>query len=100
MDQLLDILAASGLGAYIEGIFCGALMYADDLTLIANSPDELQGMLNIVHSYAKKWRYSINADKSAVMVFGESAKSRDLAENIGNGVLGPILYQKLMSSII
>ena len=76
MDQLLDILAASGLGAYIEGIFCGALMYADDLTLIASSPDELQGMLNIVHSYAKKWRYSINADKSAVMVFGESAKSR------------------------
>ena len=33
-------------------------------------------MLNIVHSYAKKWRYSINADKSAMMVFGESAKSR------------------------
>jgi len=48
----------------------------DDLTLIPSSPDELQGMFNIFHSYAKKWQYSINADKSAVMVFGESAKSR------------------------
>jgi len=75
VDQLVDKLAASGLGAYIDGIFCRAPMYADDLALIASSPDELQGMLSIVHSYAKKWQYSINADKSAVMVFGESAKS-------------------------
>ena len=48
VDQLLDKLAASGLGAYIDGIFCGAPMYADDLALITSSPDELQGMLSIV----------------------------------------------------
>ena len=51
-------------------------MYADDLALIAKSPDELQAMLNIVSNYATRWRYQLNPDKSAVMVFGESSRSR------------------------
>ena len=40
-------------------------MYADDLALIAESPQELQAMLNIVHSYAGKWKYKLNAGKSS-----------------------------------
>ena len=44
-------------------------MYTDDLALIAESPQELQAMLNIVHSYAGKWRYNLNACKSFIMVF-------------------------------
>ena len=48
-------------------------MYADDLALVAGSPEELQAMLNIVHNYAPKWRYNLNVDKSVVMVFGETS---------------------------
>ena len=49
---------------------------ADDLALIAESPQELQAMLNIVHSYAGKWRYNLNASKSFFMVppFKNSSK--------------------------
>ena len=32
--------------------------------------------MNIVSSYASFWRYKINADKSCIMVFGESPQSR------------------------
>ena len=49
-------------------------MYADDLALVADSPEDLQAMLNIVHIYAGKWQY--NACKSFVMVFKESPHSR------------------------
>ena len=32
-------------------IYTGAPMYANDLALIATSPEELQGMLDIVQNY-------------------------------------------------
>ena len=51
-------------------------MYADDLALVASSPEELQAMLDIVAAYADKWQYQLNPDKSSVMVLGESAKTR------------------------
>ena len=55
-------------------VYCGALMYADDLALIADSPAELQAFLEIAADYASRWRYSFNASKSFVLVFGESSR--------------------------
>ena len=48
-------------------------MYADDLALIASSPEDLQSMIDIVAQYAKKWRYRLNPPKSKVLVFGSRA---------------------------
>ena len=42
-------------------------MYADDLALVASSPEELQAMLDTVATYADKWQYQLNVDKSSVM---------------------------------
>ena len=52
VNELLVELENSGLGARLGNIYTGALMYADDLALIATSPEELQGMLNVVQEYA------------------------------------------------
>ena len=45
VNDLLVELENSGMGARLENIYTGAPMYADDLALIATSPEELQGML-------------------------------------------------------
>lgn len=78
VDELLDLLAASGYGVTINNIFCGAPMYADDISLIAKSPGCLQAMLDIhvACEYARKWRYQLNSVNSLVMVMGESAVTR------------------------
>ena len=76
VDELLDILAQSGCGVSIGDVYCGSPMYADDLALVASTPEELQAMLDLVAIYADKWQYQLNADKSSVMVLGESAKTR------------------------
>ena len=39
-------------------------------------PADLQAMLEIVFSYSVQWRYQLNAQKSAIQIFGESAASR------------------------
>ena len=64
VNDLLLELENSGLGARLGDIFTGAPMYADDLALITSSPEELQGMLDIVQTYAQKWRYSLHPGKS------------------------------------
>ena len=76
VNDLLVHLESSGLGIHIGNIYCGAPMYADDLTLICNSASDLQAMLLIVSEYATTWRYSFNASKSSILVFGESPSSR------------------------
>ena len=70
--SLLDLLASSGAGVYISDMFCGAPMYADDLSLIAATPCDMQCMLDIVYDYSNKWRYQFNTTQSVDMVFGES----------------------------
>ena len=76
VDGLLDQLSTSGHGVYIDDVFCGAPMYADDLALISDSAEDLQSMLDITSNYALLWRYQFNASKSAILVFGESPISR------------------------
>ncbi len=52
-------------------------MYADDLALIADNPNSLQQMIDVVYHYSYTWRYKINPHKSSVLVFGESTRSRE-----------------------
>ena len=99
MDELLDNLAQSGFGVSIDYVYCGSPMYADDLALVPSSPEELQAMLGIVATYADKWQYQLNADKSSVMVLGETAKTRLSAHaHLESGTLGERRSVKLMSS--
>ena len=44
IDELLDILSTSGYGVRVNSIYIGAptCMYADDLALVAESPQELE----------------------------------------------------------
>ena len=76
VDELLVLLDESCLGATVGSVHCPSPMYADDLYLIAETPDKLQSLLDIVSEYASAWRYEINSSKSAILIRGESAKSR------------------------
>ena len=76
VDALLVQLDECCLGAMVGSVHCPSLMYADDLSLIADTPVKLQSLLDIVSDYASAWRYEINSSKSAVLIFGELSKSR------------------------
>ena len=97
MDDLLNTIELSGLGARIGGVFCGAPMYTDDLALVAGSPEELQAMLDIVSHYASQWHYQLNSSKSVILVLGESPRSRALARSTCNGFYQANNYKKLTS---
>ncbi len=53
----------------------GILLYADDIALIAESRSKLEKIMNITYRYSKKWRFTFNYDKCAVMVFNQYRES-------------------------
>lgn len=61
------------LGATAHGIRIPALLYADDIALIAHSAAQLQQMLDVCAQYAAQWHFSFNAKKCAVQIEGRNA---------------------------
>ncbi len=68
-DNLLVQLKNSGMGCYINGIFSGALGYADDLVILAPSLYALRSMISICEKYAKDYDILYNAKKSKLICF-------------------------------
>ena len=46
------------------------LLYADDVVILAKSPEELQQFINIVDQFCSDWHMNVNLKKSNVMVVG------------------------------
>ena len=53
----------------LEFIKIFLLMYADDIILFSETEDGLQNGLNILHDYFKKWKLTVNTQKTKVVVF-------------------------------
>ena len=75
MDKLLRKLRNSGFGISVNGIWCGAIAYADDLVLIGlprkqdPSGAHLQGMLDICSEFAATYMMQYGYSKTATVVF-------------------------------
>ena len=50
------------------------LLFADDTLLLANTADELQSLLNKLYVYCKKWNFTVNVNKTKVMLFKSSTR--------------------------
>ena len=54
IDDLIKILRRSRLGCEIQGVFYGAIVYADDILLMSGSRNGLQSLVDISHRYVRK----------------------------------------------
>ena len=61
------IHGAEGVDATMFKLFL--LLYADDITVFAETAVGLQNGLNILHEYCSKWKLTVNIEKSKIMVF-------------------------------
>ena len=68
VEELAQRLRKSGFGASIGGIDLESLLYADDVVLLAETVDNLQGLIDIVDVFCRQWRMEINLKKSECMV--------------------------------
>jgi hypothetical protein len=69
INNLLNLLQGSGCGANIGPVYLGCPTCADDIVLLANTPTDMQALLNIVYSYSTRERYEIHPDKSRCIAY-------------------------------
>ena len=73
VDELFHILERSGIGCYLVQKFAAALMYADDMALLAPSLKGLQKLLLLCEHYCHDWDIRLNANKSKNLSFGKGS---------------------------
>ena len=81
VDDLLKQLRKSGIGCHIIDQFMAAIMYADDLALLAPTRCALQKLLDICNMYGDEWCITYNSKKTLAMVFGRSVHCSPLYLN-------------------
>ena len=69
LNGLLCELQCAGVGCCIGNMFVGGLAYADDVALLAPTPDAMHKMLNICDKFAAEFSIVFNAKKSKYLVF-------------------------------
>ena len=76
INDLVTELKEKSVGIQNDYFSVQCLLYADDLTLISESEDDLQTMFNVLADWCSKWRMSVNTSKTAVMHFRNSRIKR------------------------
>ena len=73
VNDLIDILRASGLGCYVANKFFGIVAYADDILLLAPKRHVLQKMVDISESYMIDHKINFSPQKTKCLCFGANS---------------------------
>ena len=85
IDELLCRLSRAKIGCFVGNNFCGAVGYADDLTLLAPNITSLNAMLDICQSFADSFNVLFNSSKSKLLYFGRPEMRPSVSPVMFNG---------------
>ena len=71
VDELVSIRKSLDVGCYVLDVFLAALLYADDMAVLAPSIKGLQALLDKCNDFCVEWDICLNAKKSKLMYFGK-----------------------------
>ena len=74
LNDLLEKLNDSNLGAQIDILTISTLGFADDIVLISDSPSKLQKLINICFEWSEQNQMEFKISKCKVMVLNRSSK--------------------------
>ena len=69
LNDLATGIKSLNAGINIDNYNLTILLYADDIVLLAPSPEMLQQQIDYVHQWCKKWRMNVNSDKTQIVHF-------------------------------
>ncbi len=69
INELINDIKQLDLGVPYGNSKVDILAYADDLVLMAENEEDLQSMITCLHTYCRKWRLSVNTNKTQIMHF-------------------------------
>ena len=75
VNSLIEMLRHSGYGCYVDSLFVGCVMYANDILGVSASIHKLQLMVDICCSEAAKLDIKFSASKSQAIRIGKSHRT-------------------------
>ena len=72
IDPLIREIEESGLGYFFAVMQPNPVSYADDMSVCTLRKHKMDLILKMTYDFSCRWRYTYNARKSAIMVYGES----------------------------
>ena len=75
VEDLIAILKSKNIGCHILSVFVAALIYADDMAILAPSVKGLCTLLEACSEYCSEWDICLNARKSKLMYFGRRCQN-------------------------
>ena len=76
VEELINEVQRSGTGIRIGKVRFAAIMYADDLLLMATNKEETSIQLKIIEAYGKEHGIKFNPDKTELVVFNRFIKRK------------------------
>ncbi len=70
VDPLLRLLDHGRTGHHVGHVQIAAPTCADDVALVANTPQDMQVMLDLAHNYSKREGYSLQPKKCVIVTYG------------------------------
>jgi hypothetical protein len=83
-----------------NSVWIGGILYVDDLCLISINAQELHEMIHVCQTWSEKARMQINADKSKIMTFHETAQQKNALQKPmkkGGHIIYPAPFHLLSS---
>ena len=76
LNDLVTELKSMGKGVNVNRLHVPVLLYADDIVLFANSPRDLQDMLNKLVDWCSRWGLMLNCEKTKIVHFRSNRKRK------------------------
>ena len=83
LEKELDINGVEDINIDLKKLFL--LLYADDIVLFGKTPEELQKSLKNLEEYCKRWKHTVNTNKTKIVVFGRGCRLPNNLEFSYNG---------------
>ena len=103
INDLQEMIQEHGLqeGIKMSDLVVYMLLYADDIVLIADTPEGLQEFINVLFDFCKKSRMDVNVKKTKIMVFEKrcSLQSQNLKFYFGDSELEKVDQYKYLGTI-
>ncbi|MCS5624041.1 MAG: reverse transcriptase family protein, partial [Candidatus Marinimicrobia bacterium] len=76
IDDLIEELQKLRVGAMTPLVdkLIAALLYCDDVSLLAHTPEDLQKLLNVCEKHSRTWGYRFNPNKCCVLSWNSNIK--------------------------
>jgi hypothetical protein len=102
INDLIYTLNACDSGIRLtENTHVSALLYADDLAIIADSEQSMKKQLDALTEWCRKWRLVVNAGKTKIVHFRSPARPRSTFEFIlGNNIVEYVNQYKYLGIIL